>query len=67
MWCALLGAQHFSWYFLTAFLIFRLLDVLKPGPINRLQKLRDGWGIMLDDLAAGVVTLVFMMVIRIFV
>ena len=64
MWCALLGAWHVWWYFLTAFLIFRLLDVLKPGPINRLQDLPGGWGIMLDDLAAGAVTLVVMSAIR---
>ena len=55
------------WYFLTAFLIFRLMDVLKPGPINRLQNLPGGWGIMLDDLAAGAVTLIVMSAIRMLV
>ncbi|MQY63819.1 MAG: phosphatidylglycerophosphatase A [Calditrichaeota bacterium] len=64
MWCALLGARQVWWYFLAAFLIFRLMDVLKPGPINRLQDLPGGWGIMLDDLAAGAVTLVVMSAVR---
>ncbi len=64
MWLALLGARQVWWYFLTAFLIFRLLDVLKPGPICRLQNLPGGWGIMLDDLAAGAVTLVVVSAIR---
>ncbi len=57
MWIALLGAQRVGWYFLAAFLIFRLLDITKPGPVNRLQDLPGGWGIMLDDVAAGAATL----------
>ena len=64
MWLALLGARQVWWYFLTALLIFRLMDVLKPGPIYRLQNLPGGWGIMLDDLAAGAVTLVVVSAIR---
>ncbi|UCH64328.1 MAG: phosphatidylglycerophosphatase A [Fidelibacterota bacterium] len=64
MWCALLGARQVWWYFLAAFLIFRLLDVLKPGPIHRIQNIPGGWGIMLDDLAAGAVTLVVMSAVR---
>ncbi|MBN2160650.1 MAG: phosphatidylglycerophosphatase A [Spirochaetes bacterium] len=41
---------------LTAFLIFRLMDIIKPWPINRLQRLRGGIGIMIDDCVAGVYT-----------
>ena len=40
---------------IVSFLLFRLLDVWKPGPIRRLQSLPGGWGIMADDVAAGVV------------
>jgi phosphatidylglycerophosphatase A len=36
-----------------AFALFRLLDVAKPGPIDRLQALPGGWGVMADDLLAG--------------
>jgi phosphatidylglycerophosphatase A len=39
---------------LLAFLAFRLLDILKPWPAYRLQKVPAGWGVLLDDLAAGV-------------
>jgi phosphatidylglycerophosphatase A len=39
---------------LVAFLAFRLFDVAKPFPIRRLEKLHAGWGVMLDDLLAGV-------------
>jgi len=38
---------------IASFVLFRLLDVLKPGPIARLQDLPGGWGVVADDLAAG--------------
>jgi phosphatidylglycerophosphatase A len=37
----------------TAFLLFRLLDVAKPWPIRKLERLPGGWGIVADDLAAA--------------
>lgn len=40
--------------FSTQFFLFRLFDVLKPPPGRRLEKLPHGWGILCDDLAAGV-------------
>ena len=39
---------------LLGFLLFRFFDILKPWPIRKLEKLPKGWGILLDDLAAGV-------------
>ncbi len=36
------------------FLAFRFFDILKPPPIPRLERLPGGWGIMLDDVLAGV-------------
>lgn len=41
-----------------AFVAFRALDVLKPWPCRTLQRLPGGWGILLDDLAAGLYALV---------
>lgn len=40
-------------HLLVAFFAFRLFDVLKPWPANRLQNLPAGPGIVLDDLVAG--------------
>ena len=37
-----------------AFLLFRLFDIFKPFPINQSQKLKAGWGIMIDDVIAGI-------------
>jgi len=39
---------------IASFLVFRLFDVWKPGPIRTWQNLPGGWGIMVDDVAAGV-------------
>jgi phosphatidylglycerophosphatase A len=36
-----------------AFLAFRLLDIIKPWPARGLQRVPGGWGILIDDLIAG--------------
>jgi phosphatidylglycerophosphatase A len=56
-WIALLGSP-FGWRaaFLALFL-FRLFDITKPFPIRRLERLPDGWGIVFDDVAAGLYAL----------
>ena len=57
-WIALIGLeQSMTWGF-VAFFIFRLFDIIKPYPINKLDLLKGGWGIMLDDVGAGIYTLV---------
>jgi phosphatidylglycerophosphatase A len=38
----------------VGFLVFRMLDVVKPWPVRRIEQLPLGWGIVLDDVAAGV-------------
>lgn len=43
-----------EWYFIvTAFLLFRVFDIWKPFPIRKVEKLPGGWGVMADDLLAG--------------
>lgn len=51
-----------------AFLIFRLLDIWKPGPIAYVEKkFNNGFGVMLDDLvAAGLTILLFALFYRVF-
>ncbi|PKN05670.1 MAG: phosphatidylglycerophosphatase A [Deltaproteobacteria bacterium HGW-Deltaproteobacteria-9] len=38
----------------VAFVLFRIFDILKPFPLNSLQKLPGGWGVVMDDVGAGV-------------
>jgi phosphatidylglycerophosphatase A len=40
-----------------ALLLFRLFDIFKPWPIRKLEALPSGTGIMLDDVAAGLLAL----------
>ncbi len=39
---------------IISFVLFRVFDIFKPEPVNMLQKLPAGWGVMTDDLMAGV-------------
>lgn len=41
------------WVALAGFGLHRLFDILKPWPCNRLENLPGGWGIMMDDVVAG--------------
>ncbi len=38
----------------AAFLLFRFFDILKPWPARQLEALPAGWGVLIDDLVAGV-------------
>jgi phosphatidylglycerophosphatase A len=38
----------------VAFLLFRFFDIVKPFPVGRSQSLPGGWGVVMDDLLAGV-------------
>lgn len=55
----LAGRTWTGWSFeialVAGFLLFRGLDIVKPGPIDDLQELHGGLGIMADDFAAGIV------------
>ncbi len=46
---------------LAGFLWFRFTDILKPAPVRHLERLPRGWGIMADDLMAGVYAHVLLM------
>ena len=43
--CLFLGVQLF---------LFRLMDVIKPPPARQLERLHAGWGVLLDDVMAGI-------------
>jgi phosphatidylglycerophosphatase A len=50
---------------LIALFLFRLFDITKPFPVRRLERLPAGWGIVFDDVAAGLYALVVSSVVRI--
>lgn len=53
-WITLAGVSVFNWKtWIVAFALFRLLDVWKPPPVRQLERLPAGWGIIADDVMAG--------------
>ncbi len=56
-WIALLFCP-FDWlHALIALVLFRLFDITKPFPARQLENLPGGWGIVFDDVAAGLYAL----------
>lgn len=53
MWISMFFVPVTWMYLLAAFLFFRLFDIWKPLIIRQAETLPGGWGIMLDDVAAG--------------
>lgn len=63
-WIALLVIP-FDWrWWLTAFLLFRLFDIAKPGPVKMAERLPGGIGVMADDIVAGVLVAALLLVVQ---
>ena len=56
-WIALWLIPHsLAWGFLS-FIIFRIFDILKLGPVKGMDDIKSGTGIMMDDVVAGIFAL----------
>lgn len=64
-WVALVFAlPNHIWHIAVGFLAFRLFDIFKPWPANWAdRRIKGGWGIMLDDLVAGIYAAVVVYVV----
>ena len=62
----LASVPELSWqWILMAFVLFRFLDILKPYPIRYFdEKLKSGFGIMVDDVLAAIYAVIVVFVIR---
>ena len=58
MGISLFMLPHDLGLYLLAFFLFRIFDIVKPLFINRMQDFPGGWGIMLDDIMAGLLTFI---------
>ncbi|HLY43846.1 MAG TPA: phosphatidylglycerophosphatase A [Terracidiphilus sp.] len=56
-WIALLGCPADWRHGVIALILFRIFDITKPFPARRLERLPEGWGIVCDDVAAGLYAL----------
>ncbi len=61
-WIALIGATTRPGLWLLAFVLFRFFDILKPPPARQFDRMHGGFGIMMDDVAAGVYALILVWV-----
>lgn len=51
---SMIGVNTGLYWGLIGFVLFRLFDIWKPYPINKTQDLPGGYGIMVDDIVAGI-------------
>ena len=56
MGISLFMLPHSFELYLLAFIFFRVFDIFKPSFIYHIQNLPGGWGIMMDDVLAGIIT-----------
>ena len=59
--------RFFAYFFVLSFLLFRFFDVVKVFPANISQKLPGGWGIVIDDIIAGIYTNIVLHFIILFI
>ena len=65
VWIALLAAPSGNvWYALGAFALFRLFDIFKPLGIRRMESFPGGFGVMMDDILAGIYSFVVLIGVR---
>jgi phosphatidylglycerophosphatase A len=63
-WLGLLILPDGMLYIVGAFVLFRFLDIFKPWPIRQMEQFPKGWGVMLDDTLAGLLTLGLIQVVN---
>lgn len=61
-WITFLFIPHNLIQFIIAFIVWRILDIVKPYPANKAESLKGGLGIMMDDIVAGLYSLVIMII-----
>lgn len=63
VWIAIY-AMPFEWqYYLYALILFRFFDIAKPLFIRRLDNMKGDWSVMIDDVLAGIYSLVVIQVL----
>ncbi len=65
MWISLILVPASAGYLLVAFLLWRILDIVKPFPARNFEKLKGGLGVMADDIMSGIYTFLIMRIILI--
>jgi phosphatidylglycerophosphatase A len=59
---------HFILYTFVSFVLFRIFDIWKPYPINKIDgKMKNGLGVILDDVIAGIYSIILLLIFIFFV
>jgi phosphatidylglycerophosphatase A len=66
-WIALIGSPADFRHGIIALILFRLFDITKPFPARQLEGLPEGWGIVFDDVAAGLYALGVASILRLWI
>jgi len=66
-WIALLFSPADWRHGVIALILFRLFDITKPFPARQLENLPEGWGIVFDDVAAGLYALAVASLLRLWI
>lgn len=67
MWISLLFLPKSLFLSFIAFIIWRILDIIKPAPARNVEKLKGGVGIMADDIIASTYTLIIMQLLALII
>ena len=60
--------NHFILYTFLSFILFRIFDIWKPYPINKIDnEMKNGFGVILDDLVAGVFSAIILLTFIFFI
>ena len=60
---AILFLPHSLMVAIYAFVLFRVFDIAKPPPVYQIQKLPHGWGVIADDILAGIYTNIILQIL----
>lgn len=67
VWVTLLIAPEGIWWIAASLTMFRIIDISKPFPIKNLESVKSGYGVMLDDILAGVYAGVILLMVERFI
>jgi len=56
-----------TFFIILGFFLFRFFDIVKPPPVRLLEKAREGYGVVLDDVMAGVYANTILQIVRLFI
>jgi len=64
MLISLLYIPHSIIWYSASFFLFRIFDIIKPSPVRESERIPNGWGVMTDDLLAGLYVFGILHIIR---